>query len=110
MQALSRYLNVSHAPINDLSTLEDDRVPGSCEWLTNSERFLDWQFSDDSPRFCWLTGQPATGKSVATAHVVGSLVDDTCSYFFCNSPFLQDIDVSLAQNSISPSLRGKLII
>jgi hypothetical protein len=82
MQTLSRYLNVSRSPIDDLSSLEDARIPGSCEWLTSRKSFLDWQFNEDSPRYFWLTGQPATGKSVITAHVIGCLDEKSCSYYF----------------------------
>ena len=82
MQALSRYLNVSCNPIDELSSLEDARIPGSCEWLTNTKTFLDWQFNEETQRYFWLTGQPATGKSVITAHVIGCLDENSCSYYF----------------------------
>jgi len=82
MQALSKYLNVSGSPIDDLSSLEDARIVGSCEWLTNRKSFLDWQFNELSARYFWLTGQPATGKSVITAHVIGCMAEYGCSYFF----------------------------
>jgi hypothetical protein len=82
MQTLSKFLNISSSFIDDLSELEDARIPGSCEWLTCGKAFLDWQYGDDSPRYFWLTGQPAIGKSVITAHVIGCLDDSNCSYFF----------------------------
>src|ERR1700733_6094212 len=63
MQALSRFLNVSGPPIDELSS-------------------LDWQFNDESERFFWLTGQPATGKSVITAHVIKCLDENYSSYYF----------------------------
>ena len=82
MQALSRYLNVSGPPIDELSSLEDARLPGSCEWLSSKKTFLDWQFNDESQRYFWLTGQPATGKSVITAHVIECLDENSSSYYF----------------------------
>jgi hypothetical protein len=82
MQTISRFLNVSGSPIDDLTEREDARIPGSCEWVTNSEAFLDWQYGDDSPQYFWLTGQPAVGKSVITAHVIGCLDENKCSYYF----------------------------
>jgi len=82
MQTLSKYLNISGSPIDDLSSLEDARIMGSCEWVTNRKSFLDWQFNETSARYFWLTGQPATGKSVITAHVIGCMAEYSCSYFF----------------------------
>jgi hypothetical protein len=82
MQALSRFLNVSGPPIDELSSLEDARLPGSCEWLSSKKTFLDWQFNDGSERYFWLTGQPATGKSVITAHVIKCLDENSSSYYF----------------------------
>jgi hypothetical protein len=82
MQALSRFLNVSGPPIDELSSLEDARLPGSCEWLSSKKAFLDWQFNDESERYFWLTGQPATGKSVITAHVIKCLDENCSSYYF----------------------------
>ncbi|KAH7370025.1 hypothetical protein BKA65DRAFT_487549 [Rhexocercosporidium sp. MPI-PUGE-AT-0058] len=82
MQSVSRSLNVSSGPIDDLTELEDSRIPGSCEWVTSSESFLDWQYGEDSPRYFWLTGQPAVGKSVITAHAIGCIDSSCCSYFF----------------------------
>jgi hypothetical protein len=82
MQALSRYLNVSGPPIDELSSLEDARLPGSCKWLSSNRVFLDWQFNDESERYFWLTGQPATGKSVITAHVIECLGENSSSYYF----------------------------
>jgi hypothetical protein len=82
MRTLSKHLNVCRTPIDDLSILEDARVPGSCEWLTSNTTFLDWQYCEDSNRYLWLTGQPATGKSVTTAHVVSCLDEKSTSYYF----------------------------
>ncbi|KAL2069213.1 hypothetical protein VTL71DRAFT_15551 [Oculimacula yallundae] len=82
MQSISRFLNVSSGPIDDLTELEDSRIPGSCEWVTSSKSFLDWQYGDNSPRYFWLTGKPAIGKSVITAHAIRCLDSSCCSYFF----------------------------
>jgi hypothetical protein len=50
--------------------------------LSSKKTFLDWQFNDESHRYFWLTGQPATGKSVITAHVIECLDENSCSYYF----------------------------
>jgi hypothetical protein len=82
MQILSGYLNVSGPQMGELSSLEDARLPGSCEWLSSKNAFLDWQSNEDSQRYFWLTGQPGTGKSVISAHVIGLLDENSCSYYF----------------------------
>ena len=116
MQALSRYLNVSCTPIDELSSLEDARIPGSCEWLTSKKNFLDWQFNEDTQRFFWLTGQPATGKSVITAHVVDCLDENNCSYYFFrhgdqNGSSLSGLLLSIAYQMAQKSrpIREKLL-
>jgi hypothetical protein len=116
MQTLSRYLNVSRSPIDELSSLEDARVPGSCEWLTTRKVFLDWQFNEGSQRYLWLTGQPATGKSVITAHVIDCLDENSTSYYFFrhgdqNRSSLSSLLLSIAYQMAQKSsvVRGKLV-
>jgi hypothetical protein len=82
MQILTRYLNVSGPQMGELFSLSDARLPGSCEWLSSKEAFLDWQSNEDSQRYFWLTGQPGTGKSVISAHVIELLDENSCSYYF----------------------------
>jgi hypothetical protein len=116
MQTLSRYLNVSGPPIDELSSLEDARLPGSCEWLSSKKTFLDWQFDDESQRYFWLTGQPAAGKSVITAHVIECLDENSSSYYFFghqdhNRPSLSALLLSIAYQMAQKSrvIREKLL-
>lgn len=82
MRKLSMYLNISDGPVDDLSALEDDRLDGSCEWLTDRESFQNWQFNEKSSRYFWLRGKPAMGKTVIASHVIRHLEGNQCSYFF----------------------------
>jgi hypothetical protein len=82
MSTLGAYLDVTHSPEDDLSSLEDLRLDGSCQWITNRQSYQEWQFDDDAPRYFWLKGPPATGKSVIAAHVIGDLEKSRCSYYF----------------------------
>jgi hypothetical protein len=82
MQALAAYLNVDRKQEYVLSSLEDSQLDGSCEWFTNKDTFQDWVFSDKSPRYFWLTGKPATGKSILASHVINYLEGDRSSYYF----------------------------
>jgi len=116
MQNLSRYLNVSGPQIGELSSLQDIRLPGSCEWLSSKNTFLDWQSNNDSQRYFWLTGQPGAGKSVITAHVIELLDENSCSYYLFGhrdqegsslSRLLLSIAYQMAQKSCN--IREKLL-
>jgi hypothetical protein len=116
MQNLSRYLNVSGPQIGELSSLQDARLPGSCEWLSSKNTFLDWQSNEDSQRYFWLAGQPGAGKSVITAHVIELLDENSCSYYLFGhrdqegsslSRLLLSIAYQMAQKSCA--IREKLL-
>lgn len=70
---------------DDLAALQELRHPGSCSWLTKQPDLGRWMIgsSNSSPIF-WLTGRPATGKSVLCSHVIDQLNTQNlkCSYFF----------------------------
>jgi hypothetical protein len=82
MSDLATYLDVHQDWDNKLSELEDNRLHGSCEWLTDRDSFQEWQFVDESPRYFWLKGKPATGKSVLASHVINNLEGTRCSFYF----------------------------
>ena len=82
MRSLSSYLNISDAPVDDLTAFEEQRLQGSCEWLTKKESYQNWQYNNDSPKYFWLRGKPAMGKSMLSSHVIQCLEGTQCSYFF----------------------------
>lgn len=82
MRQLSSYLNISDAPVDDLTALEEQKLEGSCEWLTKKQSYQDWQYNSDSPKYFWLRGKPAMGKSMTSCHVIQQLEGTQCSYFF----------------------------
>ncbi|RWA07822.1 hypothetical protein EKO27_g7285 [Xylaria grammica] len=70
---------------DDLAALQDLRHPGSCFWFTEQPDLSRWMLgSPNSPPIFWLTGRPATGKSVLCSHVIDQLGTQNlkCSYFF----------------------------
>src|SRR5947207_10304148 len=82
---LSQYLGVPERPESDLASVVDKQIEGSCQWITNSLDFLDWQESfDSSLKIFWLSGKPGTGKSVIAGHVIKHLeqCNGDCSYYF----------------------------
>ncbi|KAI9781781.1 MAG: hypothetical protein M1839_005774 [Geoglossum umbratile] len=85
MKILSQYLSVPERPEGDLANAVDKKIEGSCQWITNSLGFLDWQECfDSSLKLFWLSGKPATGKSVIAGHVIRHLeqCNCDCSYYF----------------------------
>lgn len=82
---LERYLEVTQEPEDDLITVEDARMPGTCEWLSTKKNYLNWRdFTVDTARILWFNGSPAAGKTVLAGYVIGELQKENanCSYFF----------------------------
>ena len=116
MRRLSSYLNISDAPVDDLTAFEEQKLEGSCEWLTKKESYQDWQYNNDSPKYFWLRGKPAMGKSMLSSHVIQQLEGTQCSYFFFKhqdrlksslAVFLRSMAYQMA--SSNPSVRQQLI-
>jgi len=77
---------VRDKPEDDLTSLEERRQPGSCEWFLHNENFRKWHTeSSMSPSVLLVNANPATGKSVLAAYIINYLEDlqqDCCYYFF----------------------------
>lgn len=77
-------------------------MSGSCEWFTAKKEFEEWRSSwSSAPSVLWLSGNPASGKSVLSSYVVGYMEEQKlgCSYFF----FRQGIE---NKSSVSDCLRS----
>lgn len=60
-------------------------MDGTCDWLLNKQSFRDWcDSSSKTSRILWISGPPATGKSILAGYVVDQLrqADCSCSFFF----------------------------
>jgi WD40 repeat protein len=82
---LEKYLRVSEKPEDDLITVEDTRMSGTCEWFSTKKSYLKWRdFAPDAPSVLWVNGKPAAGKSVLAGYAIGQLqkTNADCSYFF----------------------------
>lgn len=82
-QRLSSFLGVVDTLEDELQILQLLQEPGSCRWFSDAEPFISWKV-DGSPGILWLTGRPASGKSVISSHVVEQVKSSGvfCSYFF----------------------------
>ncbi len=55
---------MSEEPEDDLATIEDARIFGTCEWLSTKNSYLKWKdFATDAPSVLWANRKPVTGKS-----------------------------------------------
>ena len=64
------------------------RVPGTCEWFFEDERFLKWRDSKDS-RLLWVSAGPGCGKSVLSRSLIderrvcnNTMTSTVCYFFF----------------------------
>ncbi|KAM5352937.1 hypothetical protein ACJ41O_005659 [Fusarium nematophilum] len=88
------------------ATRAKGRTDGTCEWLFNNSRFLDWENSSASS-ILWLNGKVGAGKSTLTSKVIdryridarslvdadkGAAVDEAFAFFYCskNDPEIKD--------------------
>ncbi|KAI1762699.1 hypothetical protein GGR53DRAFT_402681 [Hypoxylon sp. FL1150] len=82
---LKSLLVITELPTTDYSFFRDQWAHGTCEWILQNENFLQWlQAPDLTPRFLFLNGGPATGKSVLSSYIINNLVEQGayCHYFF----------------------------
>ena len=95
---------MSDPPINDLTTFEELRISGSCDWLTTKQEFTSWRtaWSDSQPNF-WLTGNAGTGKSVLCSRVIHDLQAQNLrtSYFFFKGGSTMDSSISTFLRAIA---------
>jgi len=85
MKDLEKYLGVSETQEDDLITVEDARMSGTCEWFSAKKSYLKWRdFASDAPSVLWVNGKPAAGKSVLAGYAIDELQKQKadCSYFF----------------------------
>ncbi|KAL9046305.1 MAG: hypothetical protein Q9214_000827 [Letrouitia sp. 1 TL-2023] len=85
IEDLEKYLEPSEKLEDDLVTVEDARMSGTCKWFCEKEDYERWSaFAPGTPNIFWATGRPAAGKSVLAGYVIGQLqkTKADCSYFF----------------------------
>ena len=85
VEDLRLYLEVPEDIEDDLVTIQDARMSGTCEWFSAKDSYLEWVgFAPKAPDILWVTGRPASGKSVLAGYIIGQLQETNveCSYFF----------------------------
>jgi hypothetical protein len=114
IEEIAKYLSIDPSADEKLSTLNDTRLNGSCSWLTNKASFQEW-WSSSAPRYFWLKGAPASGKSMLASYIIKYLEGSpVCYYFFKKgdktdnnlSSFLRSMAMQMAQKN--PAIRSAI--
>lgn len=85
MEIIYSLLLYRESPEDELLTHQELRLEGSCEWIVKKDYFREWlnENTTDS-QLLWLTGLPASGKSVISAYIIEYIQKQgkDCQYFF----------------------------
>ncbi|KAI2466515.1 hypothetical protein F4781DRAFT_434287 [Annulohypoxylon bovei var. microspora] len=104
LRDLRSLLAITELPIVDYSFFRDQWEPGTCEWVLQDKNFVRWDDAPEStPRALWLSGGPATGKSVLSSFIINNLVERgaCCQYFFIRFGDQKKRTLSLLLRSIA---------
>ncbi|TVY40204.1 Vegetative incompatibility protein [Lachnellula occidentalis] len=85
LKGLETYLGVLDSFDSDLTTAQEARLPGACEWFSTKHTFLDWKdFGQLAPTVLWIGAKPAAGKSILAGYALDHLRNENgnCSSFF----------------------------
>ena len=85
--ALVEKLFVSSQGLRDDFTFLQQRwMPGTCKWILSEPNFKLWLEDVNESRIAWLTGPPASGKSVLSTYIVDHVrsLGHHCQYFWIN--------------------------
>ncbi|KAG8528983.1 uncharacterized protein KY384_006672 [Bacidia gigantensis] len=89
-RTLQEILGIDEAPDSELTLYRSEAKEGTCRWITEHDRFVEWtNASGKTSKIYWVTGPPATGKSTLTSFVVEHLQQESlgksCQYHFFQS-------------------------
>lgn len=108
MEIIFKLFMYRETPEDELLTYQQLRLEGSCEWIEEKDYFQEWLGGDAvGTQLLWLTGLPASGKSVLSAYIVDYIQRQgkDCQYFFfhfgestkrTSGSFLRSLAIQLA--------------
>lgn len=92
MEDLKRWLKVPPDTEDDFTKFKSQKMPGTCEWIFDNEKFQRWKTSEDrQSALLWIFARATRGKSVLATRIIQQLqastrdTPDACVYFFCRS-------------------------
>lgn len=72
---VKKMLAIAELPDTDYIFFRGQWAQGTNNWIIDDKRFLKWSdVHDTSSRVLWLTGGPATGKSVLASFIINHLL------------------------------------
>ncbi|KAB5562819.1 hypothetical protein GE09DRAFT_761324 [Coniochaeta sp. 2T2.1] len=83
LETVGNWLNVTHAPDDDMAALRSLRKPGTCEGILRTAEFENW-LQSDHPHILWASAVPGSGKSTQCSFVIDYLARrrERCFYWF----------------------------
>lgn len=107
LRDLKTLLAISEIPDVDYIFFRDQWAQGTCDWVLEEDRYLEWLNAQDQSRtLLWLNGGAATGKSVLASFVINNLVEQefSCQYFFMRFGNREKRGLSLLLRSVAYQL------
>ena len=96
---------------DEVQSLRSKAMSGTCHWITYRSKFINWVESIEplhGPRFFWLTGPPAMGKTVIASYVVDWLTSSgickSCQCHFFSSGHQNKRTAAYSLRSIASQL------
>ena len=112
-QRIKDALDLDDSQEDIYQRIEDDRIPGTCDWITEVDEYINW-LEGPEPRNLWITAKPGAGKSFLSSKIISDLKrrGKSCAFYFFGfgdksradmSQFLRAIaaQISFAQNEVS---------
>ena len=96
---------------DEVQSVRSKAMSGTCHWITYRSNFINWVENIEplhSPRFFWLTGLPAMGKTVLASYVVDWLtsagISKSCQCHFFSSGHQNKRTAAYSLRSIASQL------
>ncbi|KAK1634966.1 hypothetical protein BDP81DRAFT_55296 [Colletotrichum phormii] len=101
-QRLESFLDIHQPPEDQYLHHSYLKIQNTCDWLVERPTFQEWRDSG-AQNVYWLSGNPASGKSVMSAHIKDHLegANFSCSYFFFTHDSKVGSDLSYCLRSIA---------
>ena len=83
---LEKTFTNNQSLLDDFSFLQQRWMPGTCEWVLSEPVFKLWLEDLSDSRITWLSGPPASGKSVLSTYIMNHVrkMGHCCQYYLIN--------------------------
>ncbi|KXG51211.1 uncharacterized protein PGRI_067830 [Penicillium griseofulvum] len=105
-------LAISDLPDLDYLFFQDQWTEGTNSWFLEQKPYSKWlDKTNSSPCILWVTGGPATGKSVLSTFVIKSLLTEgsCCQYFFIRFADMKKRSLGLLLRSIAYQISQNIL-